>query len=155
MIIWGERNGFNLVPFQRFRPKLEAIPEGVRLRISIDQDRNGKFNALFHVMLELVVSAINSGPAKTDLETLKKWIKLKKGWFDLEPLPSPAIGPNGETVSAAIVYRSTSFSKMGEAEFEAFCRDACEMVRSDMAPWIAQAPEWPEIEAIIQQISPR
>lgn len=97
MIIWGERNGFHLVPFQRFRPKLEAIPEGVRLRISIDQDRNGKFNALFHVMLELVVSAINSGPAKTDLE----------------PLPSPAIGPNGETVTRPLSTAARPFRRWG------------------------------------------
>lgn len=154
MIIWGERSGQYIVPYKHYREKLAGLPEGQRLRICVDQDRNGKFNALFHVLLGLVADAVNSGPGSTTDAKLMKWIKLKNGWYDFEPLKNPVMAPNGEVISYSLEYRSTKFSKMGEAEFQAFCRDACELITHEVAPWILAAPQWPQIEEIIAGILP-
>lgn len=149
MIIWGQRIGATFVPYQKFMGILEEIPEGVRLKISVDKDRNGRFNALFHLMLDKVATAVNRGPAKTDIDTLKKWVKLKRGWFDVVPLPMPVQGQ-----THAIDYRSTSFAKMGEAEFHQFAVQTCDLIRDELAPWIAQSPEWTEVRGILNSISP-
>lgn len=84
--IWGTRRGVMIVPYQKFMETLEEFPEGVRLRIKVDADRNGKFSALYHLMLGKVVKAINAGPAKTDIKTIKEFIKLKRGWFEVVEL---------------------------------------------------------------------
>ncbi|MBN8292860.1 DUF1367 family protein [Rhodobacter sp. NTK016B] len=148
--IWGQRRGSVFVPYQKFGAAFEEIPEGARLKVKIDRDRNGKFSALFHVALGLLVAAINRGPASTSIDALKQWVKLKKGWYDVVELPHPA--PDGQT--HAIAYRSTSFATMGEAEFHAFCTDACELIRAELAPWVSSAPEWAEVRAIIDSIAP-
>ena len=148
--IWGQRMGQVIVPYQKFQQDLADIPEGLRIRVKIDRDRNGKFSALFHVMLGLLVKAINNGPATTDIDKLKQWVKLKKGHYDVVLLPKPA--PDGTT--HAIDYHSTSFAKMGEEEFHAFCADACDLIRAELAPWVAGSPEWAEAEAIINSILP-
>ena len=148
--IWGHRVGQSIAPYSKFQDTLGKIPEGMRLRIKLDRDRNGKFSALFHVMLGLLVDAINNGPATTDIDKLKRWVKLKKGHYDVVPLPKPA--PDGTT--HAIDYHSTAFNKMGEEEFHAFCADACELIRAELAPWVSGSPEWEEAEAIINSILP-
>ena len=147
--IWGQRVGKSLVPYLRFQDDIAGIPEGMRLRIAIDRDRNGKFSSLFHVMLGLLAKAINRGPAQTDIDALKQWVKLRKGWYDLLPLPRPA--PDGTT--HAIAYRSTAFAAMGEGEFHDFCIDACELIRAELAPWVSGSDEWPEIQDIIGSIA--
>jgi hypothetical protein len=95
------------------------------------------------------VKAINRGPATTSIDDLKSWVKLKKGWYDLVPLPHPRDG-----MTHAIAYKSTAFASMGETEFHQFCMDACELIRADLAPWISEAPEWLEIEPIVNSILP-
>jgi hypothetical protein len=149
-MIWGQRKGYTIQPFKAHLETLEAIPEGARLRISIDEDRNGRFSSLFHAMLGKVTTAINRGPAKTSIADLKKWVKIKKGWYRVVDLPSP--GPNGETV--AIDYKSTAFDQMGNGEFKQFAVDACDMIASELAPWITQSPEWEQIETLLKTISP-
>src|SRR5690606_28364196 len=111
-----------------------------RLRIKVDTDRNGKFSSLYHLMLGKIAKAINRGPASTDIDKLKKWVKLKRGWYDVVALPFPVDGQE-----SAVEYRSTAFDKMGEAEFQAFARDSAELIRDELAPWISDAPEWPEV----------
>ncbi len=149
-VMWGTRVGQSIVPYSRFQRALAEFPEGTRLRIKVDNDRNGKFAALYHVMLGLVVKAINSGPASTDIDTLKRWVKLRRGMYDTVPLPKPA--PDGTT--HAITYRSTSFAKMGEQEFHEFAMATCELIRAELAPWISQSPEWSEIARIVASILP-
>lgn len=147
--IWGYRDGIAIVPYARFHKHMAEFPEGVRLRIKIDKDRNGKFSALFHVLLGLLVDAINRGPAQTDIEKLKQWVKLKKGYYDVVPLPN-AVGE----ITHVIDYHSTSFAKMGETEFHDFCADACELIVAELAPWVSGAPEWTEARQIIRSITP-
>lgn len=43
---------------------------------------------------------------------------------------------------------------MPEREFHQFCADSCDMIRHEMAPWISNSPEWPEIQSIINSIAP-
>lgn len=148
--VWGKRVGVSLVPFGMFQRMLANFPEGERLRIKIDMDRNGKFNSLFHVMLELLVRAINRGPAQTSIDSLKQWVKLRTGRYDLVKLPNPA--PDGTT--HAIDYHSTSFAKMGEDEFHQFCVDACELIRAELAPWVSGSDEWGEAQKIVNSIAP-
>lgn len=150
MIIWGERHGATLVPYKRFMDTIQELPEGLRLKITIDKDRNGKFSALYHVMLGLVAKAVNRGPAQTDIDTLKQWVKLKRGWYDVVKLP---VETEGQT--HAIVYRSTAFSAMPESEFHQFAMQTCDLIRDELAPWIASAPEWGEIRQIIDGIAPK
>lgn len=151
MIVWGERTPLGQIKlYERWREELaEAVPAGERLRISIDRDRNGKFSSLYHLMLGKVVKAINQGPATTDINQIKKWVKLQRGWFDLVPLPAPKDG-----LTHAIDYKSTAFAKMGESEFHRFAVDTCDLIREKLAPWIADAPEWAEARAIIDSIAP-
>lgn len=147
---WGEitRDGA-IRPYARWQSVLEDIKPGVRLRVTVDTDRNGKFNSLFHLCLRLIAKAVNRGPAATDIDQLKEWIKLKKGWFDVVDLPNPVDG-----VAHVIRFKSTSFAAMGEKEFHAFAVDACELIRAELAPWIVNSPEWRDVRAIIDQIHP-
>lgn len=147
--MWGQRVGDRFVPYQRFRDDFAKFHEGERLRVKIDRDRNGKFSALFHVMLGLIATAVNRGPAQTDIAGLKRWVKIKKGYYDVVPLPRPAI----DGTTHAIQFKSTAFSSMGEEEFHAFCVDACELIRAELAPWVEGSEEWAEALAIINTIS--
>jgi len=147
---WGTRHGYSIVPYHRYAETLEAIPEGARLRVTVEEDRNGKFNSLFHLLLGKVATAVNRGPAKTSIDDLKKWVKIKRGWYRVVDLPTP--GPRGETV--AVDYLSTAFHAMGEGEFHRFASDACDLIASELAPWITQSPEWPEIHQILSSIRP-
>lgn len=149
--VWGEimDGGRALKVYSRHAETLAQFHPGERLRITVDRDRNGKFNALVHVMISKLVAAINRGPAKTSTRDLKKWVKLKKGWYDVVPLPTPVDGQ-----SYAIDYRSTAFHEMAEGEFHQFAMDLCEMVRAELAPWVKDAPEWVEIIAIVGSILP-
>ena len=150
MRVWGEKTRDGLLkPYAMWGEALDVIKPGERLRITVDKDRNGKFSSLFHLMLGLIAKAINRGPAETDIDKLKKWVKLKRGWFDVVPLPAPKDG-----ISHVIDYHSTSFAKMGEDEFRRFCVDACELIRDELAPWIGDAPEWRDALAIIETIRP-
>lgn len=149
MKAWGEilPDG-SIRPYARWREKLrERFRPGDRLQVSVDKDRNGKFNALAHLMFGMVVKAINAGPGETDIDRLKRWVKLQTGRYDLVKLPQPK---DGQT--HAIDYHSTAFAKMGEDEFHAFMVDACELIRDRMAPWIADSPEWTEIQIILGSI---
>lgn len=148
--VWGEIVGpRDLRIYGMHAHALEGFRRGERLRISVDRDRNGKFSALYHVMLGKLASAINRGPATTNIDQLKKWVKLRKGYYDVVPLPRPVEGQ-----TSAIEYRSTAFSKMAEGEFHKFAQDTCELIRAELAPWVADAPEWPEINAILSSIEP-
>lgn len=147
MRVWGEKiDDRTLRLYGRF--SLADLPARSRLRIEVDADRNGKFNALVHVLIGMMVKAINAGPAQTSTRDLKRWIKLKRGWFELVPLPRPL--PDGTT--HAVEYRSTSYADMSEGEFRAFVSDLCTMVEEDLAPWLRDAPEWAEIDAIVSSI---
>lgn len=149
--VWGTKNGpFSLRLYSKYAEAIEDIHQGDRLRIVVEKDRNGKFSSLYHVMLGLLAKAINRGPAKTSIDDLKKWVKLKKGYFKTVELPSPA--PDGSTY--AIEYLSTSFATMGEDEFEQFAQDTCELILADLAPWVEASPEWPEIRDLVRKINP-
>ncbi len=150
--IWGIRDGASLRPYQKFHDALLDVPQGARLRIKIEEDRNGRFSALYHVMLGMIAKEITQGPGPMVLaiDDLKRWVKLKKGYYDTVELPKPL--PTGET--HAIEYRSTAFSKMGEGEFHKFATDSCELIRAELAPWIAEGEAWPEIKSMLDSILP-
>lgn len=148
--IWGIRDGYAIRPYKAYCETLEDIPEGVRLRITLDKDRNGKFSSLYHLMLGKVAKAVNRGPATTDIKSLKNWVKIKRGWYDLVELPEPT--PTGETT--AVEFQSTSFATMGEDEFHQFATDTFELIAAELAPWIKDAPEWAEIQTFIRSILP-
>lgn len=149
-IVWGQKvSPVTLQLYARHADAIADLPMKERLRITVDRDRNGKFSALYHVMLGLLAKAINSGPASTDIDQLKKWVKLKRGWYDVIELPKPVNG-----VSHVIEYRSTAFAKMGEGEFQRFAVETCDLIRSDLAPWIGSAPEYSEIMTLVESIAP-
>jgi hypothetical protein len=147
--IWGQRRGEFIVPYAKFAETVRELPEGARLRVKVDTDRNGKFSALYHVMLGLIVKAVNAGPASTTIDDLKKWVKLKRGWYSVIPLPNPT----KEGVEVAIEYQSTAFAKMGEEEFHRFAVDTCNLIASEMM-WCRDAPEWDEAMKIVATIAP-
>lgn len=151
MTVWGELTALGAIKiYGRWREELaESFRPGERLRISVDRDRNGKFNSLAHLCLGLVAKAINRGPATTDIDQLKNWIKLQRGYFDVIDLPTPKDG-----LTHVIQYHSTSYASMSEGEFHAFMADACDLIREKLAPWIAGAPEWAEARGIIDSIAP-
>lgn len=148
---WGEMTANGMLRlYARHAEKMrEQFKPGDRLRIVVERDRNGHFNALYHVMVSLCVDAINSGPASTDIDSLKRWVKLQTGRYDVVRLPKP--GPGGETV--AIEYHSTSFASMGEDEFHRFAVDTCHLIRDRLAPWIEGSAEWPEIMELVNSIA--
>ena len=149
MRFWGEiLPSGDLRLYARWKQKAQdAFRPGDRLQISVDKDRNGKFNALAHLMFGKVCDAVNRGPASMDIDRLKRWVKLQTGRYEVIALPRPVNG-----VSHAIEYQSTAFAKMGEAEFHDFMVDACELIRDRMAPWIEDSDQWPEIQAILGSI---
>lgn len=148
-VVWGTKDGpCTLRLYSKYAEAIEDLHQGDRLRIKVEKDRNGKFNSLYHVMLDRLARAINRGPATTSIDELKKWVKIRKGWYDVVPLPQPTL--DGQT--HAIDYHSTSFAKMGEEDFERFARDTCELILSELAPWVENAPEWEEVQQIIGQI---
>lgn len=147
-VMWGTRAGPDTFRVYRaYAEKVDEFHPADRLRITVDLDRNGKFNSLFHVMLDKLAKAINRGPATTTPDALKKWVKIKKEWYDLVEVTTP----RGQTV--AIDYHSTSFAAMGEDEFKRFALDACELIRAELAPWVSASPEWEDVRAIIASIS--
>lgn len=149
--VWGHKHGHDsLRLYSRWAHKLEDLHPNDRVRIKIDKDRNGKFNSLYHVMLDNLAKAINRGPAKTDIDALKRWVKIKTGRYDLVELPQPTT--TGET--HAVDYHSTSFAKMGEEEFYQFASDTCELIRSELAPWLSGSSEWAEVRKILATIAP-
>lgn len=148
--VWGQKeDARTIVLYLKYADALEAFMPSDRLRIRIEKDRNGKFNSLFHVMLDRCVKAMNRGPAETTIEDLKKWVKLKNGWYDIVTLPEPATGGQVE----AIDYKSTNFSSMGEEEFGRFVQNTCQIIEQELAPWISDAPEWLEISEMLASIS--
>lgn len=148
--VWGEINSDGaFLPYAKFREEFAGLAGYGRVRVKVDKDRNGRFSALYHLMLGKVSKAVNSGPAQTDVDSLKRWVKLQTGRYDLVQLPKPVQGQ-----THAIEYRSTSFAKMGEAEFHQFAMDTCKLIARELAPWISQSEEWPEIMAIIASIAP-
>ncbi len=149
--VWGHKSGPDTVRlYRKWGSALEKLHPNDRLRIKIDKDRNGKFNSLYHLMLDRLSKAINKGPANTDIDRLKRWVKIKTGRYDVVPLPAPTI--TGET--SAIEYHSTSFAKMGEEEFHSFVSDTCELIRAELAPWVGESAEWQEVQEIIATIAP-
>lgn len=149
--VWGTKDGpYTLRLYSKYGEAIEGLHQGDRLRIVVEKDRHGKFNSLYHVMLSLLAKAINRGPAQTSINELKKWVKLRKGYYDVVPLPQPLM----DGTAHAIDYHSTSFAKMGEEEFEQFANDTCEMIMSELAPWVAGSPEWSEVRDIIAKIRP-
>lgn len=154
--VWGEKRGPDtLFIYAKHRDALADLFQGDRLRIVVEKDRNGKFNALYHVMLSLIVKAVNSGPASTSIDALKRWVKLKTGAFDVVELPKPTTcTATGEVITTSIEYHSTSFAAMGEEEFHRFAVDTVDLIRAELAPWIDRSDEWPEIIKIMASISP-
>lgn len=151
MKVWAEvTDSGTIAPYAKWRGLLkEEFRTGERLKITVEKDRNGRFSALFHLALSLIAKAINRGPANADVTSLKRWVKLKKGWFDVVPLPVPQDG-----ITHVIDYHSTAFDKMDELEFHRFATEACNLIRDELAPWISGAPEYAEAVAIINQITP-
>lgn len=148
--VWGTvtKDG-TIAPYTRFRQELlEDFRPGERLKITIDKDRNGKFSALFHLALSLVAKAINRGPANATVDSLKQFVKLRKGWYDVVELPVPLSGQ-----THAVRFHSTAFASMAEAEFHRFAHEACRLICDELAPWIEDAPEWREAQALINQIN--
>lgn len=151
MIAYGQKIGPREIRlYLRYTETLEKFNQGDRIRLKIERDRHGKFNSLYHVLVSLLVKAINSGPAQTTIADLKRWVKLQKGWYDVVELPRATM--TGQT--HAIDYKSTSFAEMGEDEFHLFAIDTCEMVRTSLAPWLTDSDEWPEIQSLVRQIAP-
>ena len=90
--VWGTKDGpCTLRLYSKYAEAIEDLHQGDRLRIKVEKDRNGKFNSLYHVMLDRLARAINRGPATTSIDELKKWVKIRKGWYDVVPLPQPTL----------------------------------------------------------------
>lgn len=149
--VWGEKiDDRTLRIYVKHAGKLDAFSKTDRLRINVELDRHGKFNSLYHVMLSLVVTAVNRGPSNTDINALKRWVKLKNGWYDVIQLPTPTL--DGQNI--AVEYKSTSFAAMGEEEFHQFAVDTCKLIQEELAPWIKDSPEWQEIHQIVSSMQP-
>ncbi len=145
--VWGTKvDARTLRLYDKHAANIEDFRIGERLRISVDRDRNGKFSALYHVMLGKLANAINRGPAQTDIDQLKEWVKYKRGWFDL--VERTFEGKTREVIK----FRSTAFAKMPEGEFHKFAVDTCELIRDELAPYIGNSPEWWEIAIILDKI---
>lgn len=143
--VWGEMvDGRHIRIYGRHQNTLAKIEPGTRLRLKVDKDRNGKFNSFYHVMLDLCVKAASRGPMTTSIDQLKRWVKQNTGRYDVVTLP------DGQKV---IDYHSTDFSSMGEEEFHQFAVDTAILIRDKFAPYIAEAPEWREIDDMITQLA--
>ena len=148
MIFYGEHKGDGqLVLYARHAALMSKRRRGVRLRIEVKEDRNGKFNSLYHLMLGKVCEGLEAGGVHADIDDLKTLLKERHGLFTMEP------HPRREGVMV-MRYKSTSFATMDEEEFQRFVAKSCRYLAEASPDWLKDSPQWSEIHDILADITP-
>lgn len=151
MTFFVQSDGRALLPCKPHDARMiEALPKGVALKVSPKQPRNLRQHRLFWAFATLVSEALNAGPSgEWTPEKVVTHIKLATGRVELMRLSRADAKRVG--VDVAAIPSSISFAKMDGVEFGAFMEKAFAHIRDNIAPWIADSPDWPEIRSILQQ----
>lgn len=148
--IWLRRGvGSALLPAdRRAEDAIRALPDREEVRCEVRADRHGKYHRLYFNMLHHVVEALNNGPAETNEDELRDWIKIKLGHVELKELP-PALARAADQ-SHVLMLKSWSWAKMDQRQFEGVFLESVRLFLSEW-PWLRSSPQWPEIEDHIRR----
>ncbi len=145
-----ERKGDSLVPSAKaWRHALGEVPIGEKVRVEVSRPRNSRHHRMFFALLQLSVTALNRGPAGTTVDALLDWLKGKLGYYEIVELPPNLAQTTGQ--SHAVRFKSIRFAAMDQTAFANFADEAMRLIRDEIAPWIDESPEWPEIEDILRR----
>lgn len=129
---------------------IEALPKNTPLRIAPNQPRNLKQHRLFWAFATLVSAALNKGPEGTwTPEKVVTHIKMATGHTEILRLGRADAKRVGAEYAA--VPKSISFAKMDGVAFSALMEAGFAHIRDNIAPWIEDSPDWPEIRSILAQ----
>ena len=151
--LFCKRAGMALVPQSKAALiVMEALPQGVALKIEAIQPRNGKQHRLFWAFATYVSEALNDSPAPSMVawtpDRVVELLKLATGHVELAALPPKDARRLGVTHVA--LPKSISFAAMDGAEFSRFMEAAMIYVRDELCRWIEGSPYWAEIQAILR-----
>lgn len=135
--------------------EIRRLPEGLPLRITASQRRNGRYHRLVFAMLSLVAEALNNGPAakvKWDTEDVLVNVKVALGYANISAMTANQAAQYGLPGGWIATPQSVAFDKMGEDEFGTFAQAAAEYIATKLCPWIEQSPQWPDVAEILGQM---
>ena len=141
--------------------EIRRLPEGLPLRVTVSQRRNGRYHRLVFAMFSLVAEALSNGPAakaKWDTEDVLRNVKVALGYADLDAMTARQVAAYGlpaGTQAYVATPQSVAFDKMGEDEFGAFARAAADYIAGHLCPYIRDSPEWPQVAEILDQMQGR
>lgn len=150
--LWRWHNG-SLHPASAAAKRMaQEWADAHEITIDVMEQRNLKFHRMFFAFGNLVCNAVNRGPFTMTTIELVKWLKIRMGYVDVVELP-PVLAKIADQ-SYAIEYQSISFAKMDQPAFYAFASEAARLICDQLAPYIMNAPEWPEINGLIATFAP-
>lgn len=102
-------------------------------------------------MCALVARALNSGPSGDwDTNSVKEMFKLVTGRYRVIPLPRALRTLHPRAIG--LLPSSIQFSKMPHKERLDMTNEALTFLGNEMAPWLVDTPEWPQIAQITGQM---
>ncbi|MDF1685321.1 MAG: hypothetical protein P1U50_00915 [Parvibaculaceae bacterium] len=150
------RNG-GLFPISKAgRLELEALHVGSEYFVEAKKKRNGKFHRLYWAMCTLIAEALNGGPGNRtwDSSAVDSTLKIATDHCELIELTETArlnLSLPAGMIPIGVKPCSISFAKMDETQFSAFVQDCMNYVRTTLAPWIEDAPEWRDVRDILTE----
>lgn len=116
------------------------LPAGKPLRVKVTLARNIPQHRLYWAMLQLVCDNLDQPVQR---EALHEWIKLKLGY-------SVEIKAKSGTV---LVPSSIAFDKMDQPTFQAFFREAVDLVATQIIPGVGKPALEAEARAMLGEIA--
>lgn len=116
------------------------LPAGKPLRVRITNPRNVPQHRLYWAMLALVCDNLDQ-PLQP--EALHAWIKIRLGYSITIPTKS----------GVEVVPGSIAFDKMGQPEFQAFFRQAVDLVAGQIIPGISKPKLEAEARAMLGEVA--
>ena len=150
------RNG-GLFPISRAgRIELETLHFGSEYFVDAKQKRNGKFHRLYWAMCTLISTALNNGPGirTWDSGAVDRRLRVATGhreFVAITDAEEKELGFPPDIMVIGVVPLSISFTKMDETQFSTFVQDCMNYVRTTLAPWVEDAPEWRDVRDILTE----
>ena len=150
------RNGGLFPVSEAGRVELETLRPGVECFVDAKHKRNPKFHRLYWAMCGLMATALNNGPGTRtwDSSAVDKILKVATGhseFIELTDAAKKELGLPAGMVPVGVLPCSISFTKMDETQFSAFVQDCMNYMRTTLAPWIEDAPQWRHVRDILTE----
>lgn len=148
------REGQRLAPASRIDAEMiEELPAGADIAARLWRPRSLQQHRLAFALFGLLAEALNEGPGHEfwTQDSVRRRLLIATGHADVLPLPDRLAKQWGSRL--AVVPRSMAFGAMDADEFRRFLDAAMDYVRTTLAPWIEDAPQWEEIRKIVEGAS--